>query len=128
VYSITKKGRERLAKWLKVPPQPKIPRNEMLLKLFFSGQVSPAIPIACLERMVERECALLQQFQRIHHAIAGNPQLPDAPYWKMAVRFGEIELQAHLCWAEETLMELYKMAGKPRSRPETPKEKSHAGK
>jgi len=46
----------------------------------------------------------------------------------MAARFGQIELEAHLRWAEETLMELYKMAGKPRGHSETPKEKSHAGK
>ena len=39
VYSITKKGRERLAAWLAVAPQPEIPRNELLLKLFFGAQV-----------------------------------------------------------------------------------------
>src|SRR5579864_9281611 len=41
IYSITEKGRERLTKWLAVPPQPEIPRNEMLLKLFF-GELIPA--------------------------------------------------------------------------------------
>ena len=35
IYSITEEGRERLKEWLAVPPQPEIPRNEMLLKLFF---------------------------------------------------------------------------------------------
>jgi PadR family transcriptional regulator, regulatory protein AphA len=35
IYSIKEKGRERLKKWLAVPPQPEIPRNELLLKLFF---------------------------------------------------------------------------------------------
>src|SRR5271154_4939079 len=34
IYSITNKGREQLARWLAVPPQAEIPRNEMLLKLF----------------------------------------------------------------------------------------------
>ena len=33
VYSITQKGRERLAQWLAVEPQPEIPRNELLLKV-----------------------------------------------------------------------------------------------
>lgn len=128
VYSITKQGRDRLTRWLKVPPQPEIPRNELLLKLFFSAQVSLDIPIAYLERMVEQERGLLHKFTQTHEAIAGNPPYPDTPYWKMAARFGQIELEAHLRWAEETLMELYKMAGKPRGHSETPKEKGHADK
>jgi len=36
IYSIAKKGRERLANWLAVEPQPEIPRNELLLKCFFA--------------------------------------------------------------------------------------------
>src|ERR1700684_2212758 len=43
IYSIPKRGRERLADWLAVPPQPEIPRNELLLKLFFGVQTSPQI-------------------------------------------------------------------------------------
>jgi DNA-binding PadR family transcriptional regulator len=39
IYSITEKGRERLTEWPAVPPQPEIPRNELLLKLFFGEQV-----------------------------------------------------------------------------------------
>src|ERR1700691_4128902 len=39
IYSITPKGRERVALWLALPPQPEVPRNEMLLKLFFGSQV-----------------------------------------------------------------------------------------
>jgi DNA-binding PadR family transcriptional regulator len=112
VYSITAKGREHLAGWLALQPQPEIPRNELLLKLFFSAQVSPNIPIGYLERVVESERVLLQQFKRTAREIAKNKQSPDAPYWKMAVRFGQLELQAHLRWAEETLTELHKIANK----------------
>jgi hypothetical protein len=84
----------------------------MLLKLFFGAQVSPDIPIGYLERMVETERGLLEQFRQIHEAIARNPQYPDTPYWKMAARFGEIEIEAHLRWAEETLAELKRIASK----------------
>src|ERR1019366_7960698 len=110
IYSITKKGRERLAKWVAVPPQPEIPRNEMLLKLFFGAQGSPEIPIGYLERMVETERGLLERFRQIHAAISTNKQYPDTPYWKMAARFGEIEIEAHLRWAGETLTELKRIA------------------
>jgi len=128
VCSITRKGRERLTQWLQVPPQPEIPRNELLLKLFFSAQVSPDIPIEYLERMVDTERGLLQQFRQVHDTIARNRQYPGTPYWKMAARFGQIELEAHLRWAEETLVELKKIAGRQASGAATRKEKRHAGK
>jgi DNA-binding PadR family transcriptional regulator len=127
VYSITGKGREQLVKWLAVEPQPEIPRNELLLKLFFGAQVSPEIPIANLGRMVEEERALLKQFRQAEQEIAGNRQYPDAPYWRMTARFGLLELEAHLRWAQETLAELRKIAG-IRKRTTVRKEKRHASK
>lgn len=116
IYSITKKGRERLAKWLAVPPQPEVPRNELLLKLFFGTQVSPDIPIGYLNQMMESEGAALERFRQIHAAIRNNRQYPDTPYWEMAARFGEIEMEAHLRWADETLTELKKIASKKQNR------------
>ena len=129
IYSITKKGRERLAKWLAVAPQPEIPRNELLLKLFFGTQVPADVLIGYVESMVEGEGAVLRELTRIEHEdIAQNQHYPGAPYWKMAARFGQLELKAHLRWAEETLAELRTIAGKQRSDAETRKEKKHAGK
>lgn len=128
IYSITKKGRERLAKWLAVPPQPEVPRNELLLKLFFGTQVAPDIPIGYLKQMMESERRALERFKQIHAAISKNRQYPDTPYWKMAARFGEIELEAHLRWAEETLAELKKIAGTQGKRTQTRKENGHARK
>ncbi|MGD0939632.1 MAG: PadR family transcriptional regulator [Terracidiphilus sp.] len=117
IYSITKKGRERLAAWLKVAPQPEIPRNELLLKLFFSAQVSPEIAIEHMERMVESESGVLRGFKQIEEQLSKNKEYPDTPYWKMALRFGQLELKSHLRWGEETLDELRKIA-KKRRKPE----------
>jgi DNA-binding PadR family transcriptional regulator len=113
IYSITTKGREQLAKWLSVPPQPEIPRNEMLLKLFFGAQVPAHILIANVLRMVEEHRALLQKLTRVEHEeIDENQHYPDAPFWKMAARYGQIEMEAHLKWAEETLRTLRMIAPK----------------
>jgi PadR family transcriptional regulator AphA len=128
IYSITKKGRERLAQWLAVPPQPEVPRNELLLKLFFGAQVSSEILIGNLERMVETERSLLVQLERTQKTIAANQQYPDAPYWKMAARFGQIELEAHVSWAEETLVELRKRLKASQSSSTERLKKRHAGK
>jgi PadR family transcriptional regulator AphA len=127
IYSVTKKGQERLSKWLAVPPQPEIPRNELLLKIFFGVQTSPEILIGYMERMLENERAILQELTRIEQEVlAQNEQFPDVPYWKMAARFGEFELQAHVRWAEETVAELNSIARKQRSHAEPDKEKQNA--
>jgi PadR family transcriptional regulator AphA len=129
IYSITEKGLERLSKWLVVPPQPEIARNELLLKLFFGAQASSDLMVRHVERMVEREQAVLSELTRLEREeIAQNQHYPGAPYWKMAARFGQMELEAHLRWARETLDELRKMAGKQRSEADIRKEKKHAGK
>jgi DNA-binding PadR family transcriptional regulator len=129
IYSITKKGRKRLEAWLAMEPQPEIPRNELLLKLFFGAQTSPEIQIQHIERMVEQESALQQEFKRIEEEdLPKNQQYPDAPYWKMTARFGQLELKAHLHWAEETLEELHKIAKSQRKTIEGGKGKNHAGK
>ena len=129
IYSITTKGRERLAKWLAVPPQPEIARNELLLKLFFGAQVPTEILIGNVERMVESEAAVLKELTRLEHEdIAQSRHYPGAPYWKMAARFGQLELAAHLDWASETLGELNKIARKQRSEAGGRREKKHAGK
>jgi len=127
IYSITKKGQDRLAKWLAVPPQPEIPRNELLLKIFFGVQTSPEILIGYVELMLKNERAALQELTRIEQEVlAQNPQFPDVPYWKMAARFGQFELDAHVRWAEETLAELNTMARNQRSHEEPTRENQYA--
>ncbi len=129
IYSITEKGRERLTKWLGVPPQPEIPRNELLLKLFFGEQVSTQILIGYVERMAKEHRALLELLERAEREeIDKNQHYPDAPFWKMAAHFGQMEMKAHLRWAEETLAELKKIARKRWNHSEARQEKRHAGK
>jgi len=126
VYSITGKGRERLAAWLAVPPQPEIPRNELLLKLFFGAQAAPETLIGFLERMAASERMVLSRFAEVAKEIEKNRQYPDAPYWRMTLRFGQFELEAHQRWAEESLVELRRLARKRRGTPASGKEKPHA--
>jgi DNA-binding PadR family transcriptional regulator len=129
IYSITEKGRERLKKWLAVPPQPEIPRNELLLKLFFGEQVPAEILIGYVEQMANEHRNLLELLERAERQeIDKNRHYPGAPYWRIAAHFGQMEMNAHLRWAEETLAELKKIARKRRNNPEAHHEKKHAGK
>ncbi len=128
IYSITKKGRERLVRWLEVEPQPEIPRNELLLKIFFGAQAGPETLRNYVERMLENERAALQQFSFIEREIAKSTQYPDAPYWQIALRFGQIEVEAHVRWAEETQAVLQKLSRVKRTPQASRKEKPHAAK
>ncbi len=118
VYSITRKGRDRLGAWLAVAPQPGIARNELLLKIFFGVQASPEILIGYVER--EAECSrrllgLLEQVER--EIMSQSQQYPDAPYWRMTARFGQLEMEARARWAEETLAELKRLKSARRVSP-----------
>jgi PadR family transcriptional regulator AphA len=128
VYSITPSGRAHLGKWLAIEPQPEVPRNELLLKLFFGTQAGPEVVMGYVARMAQRESSYLEKFRQIERELlAQMRRYPDAPYWRMAARFGQLELEAHLRWAEETLTALRKMAASQR-RPAIGKDKRHAGK
>ena len=128
IYSIAPKGRKRLAEWLAIEPQPEIPRNELLLKLFFGAQASIETLVGFVERMAEREGAQLRNFERIHAELEKGRQYPGTPYWKMAARFGQIELDAHLRWTQESLADLNKISGIRRSRSLTRSEERHGTK
>jgi DNA-binding PadR family transcriptional regulator len=128
VYSITPSGRAHLKKWLAVEPQSEVPRNELLLKLFFGVQAAPEAVIGYVERMAKIEGSFLAKFRQIERELLSQMRLyPDVPYWRMAARFGQLELEAHLRWAEETLKTLRKMQAGQR-RLAIGKVKRHAGK
>ena len=117
VYSITPRGRAHLEKWLAVEPQPEVPRNELLLKLFFGVQAGPESVIGYVEQMAKRERAYLEKFRQVERELLTQMEhYPDAPFWRMPARFGQLELEAHLRWADETLTALRRMkAGRRRA-------------
>ncbi len=126
IYSITQEGRDQLIEWLGIPPQAEIPRNEMLLKLFFGSLVPATLLIAYVEHMVVEHRALLESFTRIEHKEIAEHRGPEAPFWHMAARFGQFEMEAHLRWAEETLAALRKLDKQQKKASAPKKEKLNA--
>jgi PadR family transcriptional regulator AphA len=127
IYSITEKGRDRLRKWLAVPPQPEVPRNEMLLKLFLGEQTSIDVLVGYVEEVARRCQATLETFlPAVRAGIHARRQYPAAPYWSMAVRHGQLMAEARLRWAEETLAELRKLAARQRGDSPPRRERKHA--
>lgn len=107
VYSLTESGRERLGKWLREPPQPAVPRNELLLKVFFGGLVPVEITREHIEEHRQLHVQLLGTFEGIRQRIAAETgNHPDQPFWRMTLRHGELVSRAIVAWCEETLAEL----------------------
>ena len=52
--------------------------------------------------MAEHHHALLEKFKKTEKDdIDKNMRYPDAPFWKMAAQYGQIEMEAHLKWADD---------------------------
>jgi PadR family transcriptional regulator AphA len=107
LYSITAEGREQLSEWLKVPVPESVARNEMLLKLFFGAQASPAIS----REHVTAHMKIHQQALKVYTATAKQLKRdeaddPQLPFWLMTLNYGRHHSGAVLRWCKETLEEL----------------------
>ena len=115
VYSLTKLGRAELREWLDLPPVQEVPRNELLLKLFFGAHVAPAVSREHVEAFLEIQERLLKTYQATAKTLrkehASNPQLP---YWLMPLSMGRHRSMAMMKWCRETLVELERIEQKQR--------------
>jgi DNA-binding PadR family transcriptional regulator len=107
VYFLTAKGREQLRTWLKLPVAEEVPRNELLLKLFFGGQTFPSVS----REHVQDYLALQQQRFQVYGAIAKRLRKEEAkdprlPFWLMTLSMGRHCSAAMVKWCKETLKTL----------------------
>jgi PadR family transcriptional regulator AphA len=109
VYRIAREGELRLHRWLEVPFQPQVRRNELLLKVFFGDQALPGVVAAHVVRAREGYEDDLQRYEAaLLRMETQHPRDPGLPYWKMTVRYGMAEARALIGWCDETLAELEK--------------------
>jgi DNA-binding PadR family transcriptional regulator len=110
IYSLTTEGHEALRQWLLEPIEYQIPRNELLLKLFFGAEVPLARIIEHVQRFREMEAQSLQRQEQIRATTiqnhGGNAKLP---YWLITLNYGKHFSQAMLSWCDETLATLEQM-------------------
>jgi DNA-binding PadR family transcriptional regulator len=104
VYRINDRGREAFAAWLREPTDPPPVRIELLLKLFFGARcdrdTNREQVLAYREQMVrdvERYRSIDERLHREHADAA------DLPYWRLTLRFGELDRAAHIAWCDEAL-------------------------
>ncbi|MGD0707519.1 MAG: PadR family transcriptional regulator [Anaerolineaceae bacterium] len=109
VYSITPQGREELLAWLSDPIDevPEI-KNQVLLKLFFSGILKKEEICSQLRCQLEIQRALLKRFQqesaaRIKSASKTDSMANAGMMWELVRRYGEAQAEMTVHWLEETL-------------------------
>ena len=107
LYSLTAAGREQLREWLKLPVADEVPRNELLLKLFFGAHVSPSVSREHVTAHLETHEKALKAYGALAKTLrkdeANDPQLP---YWLMTLSMGRHRTAAIVKWCRETLKEL----------------------
>jgi PadR family transcriptional regulator AphA len=104
VYAITPAGQAALGEWLRQPATPRPPRSELLLKLFFGRQVEPVEAAAHLERFRQAQVVARAQYEVVERQLyEQHGGHPDLLYWLIALRYGQLETEAHGRWADEAL-------------------------
>lgn len=109
VYSITAKGRKELNAWLKKESQPALARNELLLKLFFGGNIDVGDNIHHIihrQREIENELASYQKLRT--EIMDAHATSIHSKYWLITLDYGLKSLKAELAWCKETLTILQK--------------------
>lgn len=101
-YRLTAAGRDYLDDWLLAPARSQVHRNELLLKLYFAGERTPAIGLAHIARQrgeLKRRLALLSRVEaRLRHVLEETPALAG---WLAGVRHGVLLAEAGLRWCDE---------------------------
>jgi PadR family transcriptional regulator, regulatory protein AphA len=111
LYSLTAAGHKQLQQWLQLPViEKEVPRNEMLLKLFFGAHVSASVSRTHVEAYLDLHQKKLQLYAVIAKTLrkeeAHDPQLP---FWLMTLNMGKHESAGMVKWCKETLIELAEM-------------------
>jgi DNA-binding PadR family transcriptional regulator len=102
-YSLTDAGRTRLRELLEEPPAQQLPRNGVLLRVFFGH----SLPTEALARLLDEQQASVEArlatYAGIRAGIASERSHHEHhPYWLATVRAGELSSQAMLQWLDET--------------------------
>jgi DNA-binding PadR family transcriptional regulator len=109
VYSITPAGQQKLINWLRQPAQKEYVKYEILLKVFFGGQMAPSETLARISEFQQRSSQnlhLLELYEQNLHQVMD--QNKDHLYFYLTVLFGKHIYQAYTTWAEEAVALLQK--------------------
>jgi DNA-binding PadR family transcriptional regulator len=106
-YVLTDAGRAALRQWLALPFHNDPPRNEFLLKLFFSREAGPSVAAAHVRDVNERNRRMLDVVKQIEASVPAEQEAnPHLPYWMLTLSLGKALTCAALEWGEKALAAL----------------------
>ena len=109
VYCITEQGSRELYDWLMRPAETHPFRNELLLKIFFSGDVPFPVIKESLKRESEKQAANLETYHGIEEMLKNNEPYKSQkalPLWLATVDYGKRAAVAAVEWCEATIQSL----------------------
>ncbi len=110
VYTLTEKGDEVFAVWIKDRTEPKIQKSELLLKLFFGGYSEKENIKKQLEQEKKHHENLITEYKSIENHLQNAKKHPDhSPFWIFTVRNGLYYSRAQIEWCNNCLIELEKI-------------------
>ena len=108
-YILTDRGRAALRQWLALPFHNDPPRNEFLLKLFFSREAGPAVAAAHVRDVNERNRRMLDVVKQIEASVPAEQEAnPHLPYWMLTLGLGKALTLSALEWGEKALAAISK--------------------
>ncbi|MEY7998765.1 PadR family transcriptional regulator [Clostridium sp. Mt-5] len=106
VYSITKKGREELRKWLMLPAEQEPLRSELLLKIFWSKNIPVQNIIEKVSR-IKSECEFhLKHYREVENYLKQNREKigdNNLSLWLITLNFGINDSEGKIKWCEDTI-------------------------
>ena len=103
LYSITERGSEALAEWLRQPVAARSEDNELLLKLFFGTMMSFEESLALVKAHRDHHAGLLKSFDAIERSIsAGQASEVQKIYFLATLQYGQAVSRALVQWSDRT--------------------------
>ena len=109
VYAITEDGVAELRQWLAEPIEPAPPRLEILLKLLFGAQTTPAVLIEHVVKYRRARERALATLERVSESLAGRARKD--VYLRLTLSAGIHAARAAVAWSDEALQALHRLGG-----------------
>lgn len=114
IYSVTEKGRRELREWVLAPVEAQSVRSELLLKLFFAGDLPIDNLTVKIQQKKERHQHELAEYTEIETMLKTQEpfrSFKQLPLWLATISYGMHDARAMLAWCDETLKMLETMKG-----------------
>lgn len=103
IYTITADGQQELNEWLKIDPEELQIKNELLLKVFFGGNVDPVIIIDHIKRRQHSIKVKLDKYKTIAKPIIADQLSGSKLFSFLTLKAGIFQAEAALRWCDDAL-------------------------